>query len=48
MITRFNITNANQDWPNEETHKARTWTVLDMELLCPLSVESGCFILLTR
>lgn len=45
MIASFIITNTNQNEPNEEIYTVKSETVLDMELLCSLPVESGCITL---
>lgn len=45
LMTSFIIKDKNQYQPNEETHRASSGIVSDTELLCPLSMESGCVIL---
>ncbi|KAM5227085.1 layilin isoform 4-T4 [Hipposideros larvatus] len=45
-IFKENKEDTNQDQPNEETHKVRPGRVPNGELLCLLSEESGCLIML--
>lgn len=35
-----------KDQPNEETHRAKSGRILDVDLSCPLPMESGCIMLL--